>query len=314
MTPHAQSMLDVAGPKAAAIERLFWANVVIAGVVYVLVALALAIALWRRPAVDNEAARRRKTRAVAAAVGATAVVLLGLLVASILTGRAVRSSGIGEAAFTIDVTGHRFWWQIVYTAPIPRDRITDANEIHIPVGRPVQLRLRSADVIHSLWIPALVGKRDLIPGLTSELTLVADRPGRYRAQCAEFCGYQHAKMALWVVAHPTDEFEAWLRAARRPATPARDPLARRGQEIFERGPCAMCHAITGLDAHGSAGPDLTRLASRMTLAAGTLPNVRGYLAGWILDPQSHKPGANMPAIALSGPDLQALLAFLEGLE
>ena len=172
----------------------------------------------------------------------------------------------------------------------------------VPVGRPVVIELRSIDVIHSFWPPELTGKRDLIPGKTNSLWLQADRPGEYRGQCAEFCGHQHAKMAFLVVAEPADSFAHWLETQRDTARTPTDSLTRRGQEVFLASSCPMCHAISG-----------TPAASRRTIAAGTLRNTRGTLAGWIVDPQSIKPGAKMPPNALAPADLEALLAYLETL-
>ena len=188
-----------------------------------------------------------------------------------------------------------------------------ANELHIPVGRPVVVKLQSPDVIHSLWVPNLAGKKDLIPGRTTALRLRADQPGIYRGQCAEFCGFQHAKMALLVIAEHPEEYERWAQSQRESARMPESDLAKRGQRVFLTAPCVMCHAIQGTPANGKTGPDLTHVASRRTLAAATVPNTRGYLAGWIVDPQHIKPGTNMPAITLAPDDLQALLAYLESL-
>jgi cytochrome c oxidase subunit 2 len=178
----------------------------------------------------------------------------------------------------------------------------------------VVVTLRSNDVIHSLWIPNLQGKKDLIPGRTATLRLRADRAGTYRGQCAEFCGLEHALMALLVEAEPNDRFEAWAARQRQPAAEPLDALARRGQEVFLGKSCVMCHTVTGTTANGRLGPDLTHLASRRTIASGMFPNNRGHLAGWIADPQSLKPGVNMPANSLPPDDLQALLAYLETLK
>ena len=174
--------------------------------------------------------------------------------------------------------------------------------------------LLSTDVIHSLWIPNLQGKIDLVPGRLNELWLRADQPGVYRGQCAEYCGLQHAKMALVVVADSPDDFERWPAANRAPASPPTTPEEQRGRDIVERGPCAMCHTIAGTSAGGRSAPDLTHLASRSTIGAGTLPNTKGYLAGWIADPQHIKPGNRMPPTGLNGEELQAVLAYLETLK
>jgi cytochrome c oxidase subunit 2 len=215
---------------------------------------------------------------------------------------------------TIDLTGHQWWWEVRYVDPDPSKIVVDANELHIPTGEPVQIKVTSRDVIHSFWVPNIIGKRDLIPGYTSSLFLDADKPGTYRAQCAEFCGYEHAKMALDVVVHPREQFAAWLAAARTPAAHPADSSAAEGEKIFLAGPCSSCHAIAGTSAYGTVGPNLTHLASRLTIGAGTLRNTRGNLGGWIVDPQSIKPGVRMPSNQLEAKDLRALLDYLETLK
>jgi cytochrome c oxidase subunit 2 len=175
-------------------------------------------------------------------------------------------------------------------------------------------RLSSQDVIHSFWAPNLHGKRDLIPGHETTLWVQADRPGVFRGQCAEFCGHQHAHMAFVVVAETPEQFVAWLDRQRQSVRPPTDELRQRGQAVFVTGACALCHNIQGTDASGQVAPDLTHVASRQTLAAGTVPNTRGYLAGWVLDPQTVKPGAKMPPTQLTSEELHALLAYLEGLQ
>jgi cytochrome c oxidase subunit II len=242
----------------------------------------------------------------------TVIVLFVMLGRSVLTGYALDQLPT-EDALEIEVTGHQWWWQVHYRDADPSQGITTANEIHIPVGRPVVLALASSDVVHSFWVPSLHGKRDLVPGHVNTLTLRADRPGVYRGQCAEFCGQAHALMALWVVAEPAAAFEAW-RAAQRKTPPAPEtPETKRGQQVFLGGPCVLCHTVAGTSAQSNAGPDLTHFASRKSLAAASLPNTRGHLAGWLLNAQSLKPGSTMPNIGLSADDLHALIAYLETL-
>jgi len=215
---------------------------------------------------------------------------------------------------TIEVTGKQWWWDVTYADTSPSGRFTTANEIHIPVGQPVLFVLGARDVIHSFWVPNLAGKKDLIPGYTQSMWLQADTAGDYRAQCAEFCGVQHAKMALHVIAESPADYRRWVEAQRAPGRTPTDSVTERGREVFVTGPCAMCHAVTGTSASARNGPDLTHLASRRTIAAGTLPNTRGALAGWIVDPQQVKPGAHMPPNQLSPPDLDALLTYLQSLK
>jgi cytochrome c oxidase subunit 2 len=240
-------------------------------------------------------------------------ILLTFLVYDLSVGRATTGVPIRDP-LTIELTGHQWWWEATYSGPSPRDRFTTANEIHIPVGRPVHIRSTSRDVIHSFWVPNIIGKRDLIPGYTSSLFLNADKPGVYRAQCAEFCGHEHAKMALPVVVHSKADFASWLAEARTPAAEPSDSSAQQGRKVFMAGPCSSCHAITGTPAFGTIGPNLTHLASRRTIGAGTLPNTRGNLGGWVVDPQAIKPGVRMPSNQLEPKDLRALLDYLQSLK
>jgi cytochrome c oxidase subunit 2 len=240
--------------------------------------------------------------------------LLFLIAASAVTDRALAKMEQAENPLTIEVTANRWWWELRYLDTEPSRLFSTANELTIPVGRPVALKLKSNDVIHSFWVPNLGGKKDLIPGREAFLTLMAEKPGMYRGQCAEFCGAQHAKMAFLVFAKSPEEYEAWAEQQRKPAPEPTDAQQKRGRELFETGTCAMCHTIQGTKANARRAPDLTHLASRSTLAAGTVPNTRGHLAGWIVDPHSVKPGVNMPANPLSPDDLQALLAYLATLK
>jgi cytochrome c oxidase subunit II len=184
----------------------------------------------------------------------------------------------------------------------------------VPVGRPVVMRLQSNDVIHSFWVPNLQGKKDLIPGRTAVTEWRADHPGVFRGQCAEFCGYQHAKMALYVIAVPPDEFERWRGSQRASPPPPSDPKLQRGQQIFLTSTCAMCHAIQGTTASARMAPDLTHVGSRRALGADALPNSPAALAAWISNPHAAKPGVNMPNHSFSGEDLDALVAYLESLK
>jgi cytochrome c oxidase subunit 2 len=213
------------------------------------------------------------------------------------------------------VVGHQWWWEVKYPDEgNPQNTVETANEIHVPVGRPVFIKMTSGDVIHSFWAPNLDGKKDLIPGHETRTWFRADTAGVYRGQCAEFCGHQHAKMSFFIVAEPRIQFEHWLESQKGEAAKPADSLTQTGERVFLSGTCAMCHAISGTGAGGHYGPDLTHLASRRTIAAGTLPNTTGNLAGWILDPQSIKPGAKMPPNQLEPAALQALLAYLESLK
>jgi cytochrome c oxidase subunit II len=230
-----------------------------------------------------------------------------------VTARAVAEPRTDEPVLHIKVTGHQWWWEVEYEDTMPARRLLTANELYIPVGRYVRITTRSADVIHALWVPKLAGKRDMIPGDTSHVWLKADREGVFHGRCAEFCGHQHAHMALTVVALPEPEFDTWYEQQLQPAAPPADSLRQAGLELFVTRSCVLCHTVRGTAAGARVAPDLTHVASRMHIAAGTLPNTRGNLGGWITDPQSIKPGSRMPPTALTGTELQALLAFLEGL-
>ncbi|HEU4629784.1 MAG TPA: cytochrome c oxidase subunit II [Gemmatimonadaceae bacterium] len=314
-----QSALHPAGPQARKVSDLWWFALIVSTVVYVVTIGALLWAAWRARRREHAGAplppdsERRMTRAVAAGVGATVALLLVFFVYDLSVGRTL-SPPPGGDPLTINVIGHQWWWEVQYPDTTPHGRFTTANEIHVPVGRPVVLLLTSTDVIHSIWVPNLAGKKDLIPGYTQSVWFQADTAGVYRGQCAEFCGHQHAKMALVVVAEPPAEFQRWLAQSRQPALPPTDSVTRRGQEVFLTGPCVMCHAIDGTPAGSNVGPNLTHLASRRTLGAGTLPNTRGHLAGWIVDPQRVKPGVWMPPNQLAPRDLEALLTYLQSLK
>jgi cytochrome c oxidase subunit 2 len=317
-----QSALHAFGPQAAHIGDLWNFTLALCTLVFLLVLVACLVALWRAPKVSAPAdpdlsslaaPERRVHRAVGWSVGISIAGLVVLLAADVFTSRALARLPL-ENAVNIELVGHQWWWEAHYQYDDPSKSFTTANELHIPVGRPVVITLRSNDVIHSLWVPNLHGKRDLIPGQTSILRLQADQPGTYRSQCAEFCGLEHAMMALLVVAEPLASYDAWTAHQNGAAAPPADEITQRGRQVFLSKSCVMCHTISGTDASGKLGPDLTHLASRRTIAAGMFPNTRGHLAGWIADPQSLKPGVNMPSNALEPGDLQSLLAYLETLK
>jgi cytochrome c oxidase subunit 2 len=317
MIQQSHSGLNPASPETRLIDQLWDAMYVVSVVVFVLVVAALLWALFRkRPAAgptSDSSTEGRLRAAVTAATGLTVLILFAFLIYDMAVGRQLTRDP-GEQALQIRVTGHQWWWEVQYRDSIPKNWATTANEIHVPTGRLVALELRSADVIHSFWPPNLSPKRDLIPGNVNTLSFRADSPGVYRGQCAEYCGHQHAKMAFLVIADTPDSFAVWLAGQRDTARTPTTELTRRGQEVFLTSSCVMCHAISGTPAGSRVGPDLTHLASRRTIAAGTLPNTRGNLAGWILDPQRIKPGTRMPPNQLDPGDLQALLAYLETLK
>jgi cytochrome c oxidase subunit 2 len=312
-----QSVLMPAGVQAASIHQLWSVMLWTTGAVFVVVLTAVGVALVRgmgNRARDDAAlpTERALSRGVSLAVGMTVVILIGLLFSSVWTGHVVGSLH-ASSAVTVAITGHQWWWEIEYEDATPSQRVVTANEFHIPVGRPVVLKVTSRDVIHSFWVPNLQGKRDLIPGYTTALWLQADQEGVFRGQCAEFCGLGHAHMALDVVAESNDDFERWLAGMRQaPPAPA-DPAARHGRDIFMQTRCATCHTVRGTEAAGRVAPDLTHVASRRTLGAGTLANTRDHMQQWIRDPQASKPGNQMPPNPLTADDLQAVVAYLETL-
>ncbi len=313
-----QSVLAPAGTQAHAIHRLWLLMLRTAVAVFVstlgFVALALRRGL-RRTSTDGASSPSTSAlnRGVAGAVALTVVILAGLLVASVGAGRSLGSLHAASAV-SINVIGHQWWWEIEYEDAVPARQILTANEIHIPTGRPIVLKVTSRDVIHSFWVPTLHGKRDLIPGYTTAIWLNDERAGVFRGQCAEFCGLQHAHMAFDVVAESPADFERWQGAMRQPAQAPDSSAERRGHDVFMANRCAGCHTVNGSGAHGQVAPDLTHVASRGTLGAGTLPNTREHMLAWVRDPQASKPGNQMPPNPLGAEDLDALLAYLESLK
>ena len=304
-----QSALEPAGVHAEKIGTLWDIFLVVSAVVYVLVLLFLFLALRHKQSESTKGVRT----GVTIATGITVVTLFALLVSSVVTGRDIAYAA--DQTIDVTVTGRQWWWQVDYVHPTdPSQSFTGANELFIPVGVPVQVKLRSTDVIHSFWVPNLHGKQDLIPGHDNAILLQATKAGVYRGQCAEFCGLQHAKMALWVTAVSPAEFTKWVEQQRQPSKIPSTPQQRKGQEVFMRSPCPLCHNVQGTNASGKTGPDLTHFASRRSIAAGALPNQRPHLAGWILDPQHIKPGAFMPPTPLKRDELEPLLAYVESLK
>lgn len=306
------SALNPVGPNAERVYRLYMFFLIVSAVVYLVV---IAAALWaanrRRGPVEADTPVRESVahRWIFGGVVATAAILFVSLVYDLALGHSLTTRET-NVMLSVRVIGHQWWWEVEYEDPIPQNRVHTANELHVPVGIPVMLKLESQDVIHSFWAPSIAGKKDLIPGHHNEVYFRADTAGTYRVQCAEFCGLEHAKMGMYVTAEPKEKFAAWLDAQRQPAPVPTDSLAQHGRLVFETASCVTCHTITGTTARAVIGPDLTHIATRSSLAAGTLSNTRGNLAGWIVDPQRIKPGVLMPSNALEPADLQALLAYL----
>jgi cytochrome c oxidase subunit 2 len=319
MTP-VHDALAPKGLEANRIADLFWSYSYVCAIVFVLVTGMLVLAITRRrtpDAMDRSelppAALRSRERVVGAASTVTVITLIVLLVLSVATSRALASLDTKDA-ITVEVTGHKWWWELTYPASVAGMQFTTAYEMHIPVGKPIQVKLASADVIHSFWVPSLQGKRDAIPTKHATLVLQADEPGRYEGQCAEFCGTQHANMRFVVVAESEADFKAWMAHSLSPAVTPDDPVKLQGQQVFQKSRCVACHTISGTDAFATVGPNLTHVASRHAIAMGTLPNGPGHLAGWIVDPQSTKPGVVMPGTPLEPDDLNALITYLGSLK
>ena len=280
-----------------------------AGVIFLAVMALAACACWGAPELW------RGGRGLILTLGlAIPVLLLTALLfyeLSIMPGMAAHP----REGIRIEVIGKQWWWEVRYYDAEDRLLVTSANEIVIPTGAPVALALSATDVIHSLWVPSLAGKMDMIPGRLNQARLQADRPGTYRAQCAEYCGGQHARMALLVIALVPEDFKAWLARESAPAIEPRSDLAREGRELFLSIGCGACHRVRGIGAEGSIGPELTHIGSRRTIGAGMLPNNVGALAGWIADAQALKPGIGMPPFRiLDGESLNTLAAYLASLE
>jgi cytochrome c oxidase subunit 2 len=304
------STLNTAGPGAWRSMVLWWVMFGVSSFVFLVVLTMLGRGLFRRRRADDQASEEGGGRYLFMwGVIFPAIVLLVLFVATLVVLRAQAREDDAQHAFTVDVIAHRWWWEIRYDD----QGFTTANELHLPTGQPVLVRITSADVIHSLWVPQLQRKMDAIPGRANIVTLEADRDGVYRGECAEFCGLEHARMRFVVVSQSQIEFDGWVHDQQAVPTPPTDATVREGQQVFLGSSCVYCHTIRGTNASGTIGPDLTHVASRMELAAGSVPNVPGYLQGWIMDPQSIKPGTQMPASPLSPQEAHELIAYLESL-
>ncbi len=308
------SMLAPQGPQAARAAWLTWLMLAFVaaalGAITVLLIVAFVRAHRDGDSTDLYAHDRTAMRWMLLAGGLASLVTLA---AAVFNSLPVSLDGLnaGTPTINIEVIAHQWWWEVHYT-----DRnLYTANEIHIPAGQPVSIHVTSADVIHSLWIPQLRGNIDAIPGQTTTVTLQADTPGIYRGQCAELCGEQHANMAFLVIADPPQSYQAWLADQQKESVePKVGSIEQMGQQAFLGSACTYCHTISGTNATGRLGPDLTHIASRMTIGSGILPNNRGNLAGWIINSQGIKPGNHMPPMDLTSEQLQALLDYMATLK
>ena len=299
------------GDEAGRIASIWWLMAILGLVVYVVVLVLGVLGIRRRRGggadSESDAIADRRSRHLITWGGIVTPTAVVVLLTAVTAWGGVRSEAQGE--LTVEVEGRQYWWRVHY----PDAGVTTANEIRIPVDTPVELLLTSGDVIHSLWVPQLAGKLDLVPGRTNRMVIEANTPGVYRGLCAEFCGVAHAHMRMVVVAEPPDVHARWLADQAEPAVEPTTTEAVRGRDVL-LGSCAYCHEVRGTNATSDFGPDLTHLMSRIELGAGVLDNDPDNLADWIRSTQRHKPGNMMPNVTLDDDDLAALIAYLEQLE
>lgn len=305
-----QSALDPAGADAERIAHLF--TVMLAGSAIIWIGVVAAAVYAVHVKSDAHSERDAMLFVVGGGVALPTAVLGALLWYGLPVLPHVMALAPDDA-LRVHVTGKQWWWRVQY---VTTDGLVEtANELRLPVGQRVELQLASPDVIHSFWVPAIAGKMDMIPGRITRLALEPTRIGTFRGTCAEYCGAAHALMAFRVVVTDGGEFERWLEAQARPAASPPDRVAARGQEVFTENGCTACHTVRGTSAVGQIGPDLTHVASRAEIGAGTVPNAPANLVRWIADTDRLKPGVHMPAFrALTPDDLSALAAYLSRLQ
>jgi cytochrome c oxidase subunit 2 len=318
-----QSALNPAGIQASHINRLWWLFFGITTALYAVVMVFLIGTVMRSARAagqntsevifPNQTQTRRLGTRVATAVGITIVLLTTLLMAEVFGASSLQRLS-SKDPLSIKLTGHQWWWEVRYEPGAPDKMVSTANEIHIPVGKPVQFKLSSTDVIHSFWVPNLHGKKDLIPGHPTAIWLRADQAGTYYGQCAEFCGLQHAHMRLVVIAEAPADFQNWFDAQLKPASDPQSEQEKKGQHAFLTSTCVMCHEIGGTIAGARQGPTLTHIATRQFIGAGTIKNTRDDLRRWIQDAHQFKPGIRMPQNPLRSDDLESLLDYLQSLK
>jgi cytochrome c oxidase subunit 2 len=306
-----QAITNPATGPAREINTLWWAMFVGAMLVFGVVVGLLVLAFVRRRRPEGPSHEDRGPYMVIVGGGLAApIVLLAILFGFVIHVMPATSAPPGQTKLTVDVIGHQWFWEVRYHGT----PAVTANEIHIPAGTPVDVRVTTADVIHSFWVPRLNRKIDMIPGRMNRIELDAPDPGVYRGQCSEFCGVGHAQMAFDVIVQPPSQFQSWLRNEEGPAAQPPGGQAALGGRAFMTAGCQDCHAIRGTAASGRVGPDLTHVGSRRTLAALTIPNTPRSLFDWITNPQRIKPGARMPGFAsLPASERHALVTYLEGL-
>jgi cytochrome c oxidase subunit II len=317
-----QSALSPSADQAQRISSVWWLLFYVCAAVYVVVLAFTLIAAVRRkrrgtitdaPVEPREPKQERRMKiAVGSGIALTIVILGVFLISDLFAGRAMHTLD-DPNPLTIEITARRWWWEVRYKDPWPSNMVITANEIHVPVGKTVKFELKSTDVIHSFWAPNFNGKKDAIPGHPSTNWFRATRAGEFRGQCAEYCGYQHAHMRFVVVAEPQEQFDKWRQQASGLGNAPSTDLQRRGQQVFKKSTCVMCHTISGTSAQASVGPNLTHVASRKLIGAASFANTPEVLRAWITDAQHLKPGVLMPQQTLRSEDVDALVAYLGSL-
>jgi len=307
--------LHAAGPAALPVMHLGWIFAGICSAVYIIIAILLCIAILHpRPKGQSgdvfHAGNGLKWVYIGTGLSICVLFGMGIYMLAVLNQTATPQQ---TPILTLTVTGYQWWWKAEYENDNPALRFTTANEIHIPVGMPVVVELKSADVIHSFWVPQLAGKTQMIPGLVNRQWIEADAPGVYYGQCTEFCGVQHAHMMLEIIAQSAADFQKWEHEQLESAHPSRTAKAVTGKKLF-MDHCAACHTVRGIVDAGIYGPDLTHLQSRRLIAAGLLTNTPPHLSQWVAQAQELKPGARMPDTALTPSDTAVLMAFLATLK
>jgi cytochrome c oxidase subunit 2 len=304
-------VLDPHGPFSNTVTTLAWVLIALMVLIFLLVCAAMWVALYGSDGLRAKLGGERVVKWFGLVLPAGVLFLLLAWGTTLVAGMTT----IRGDELRMRVSGNIYWWRVSYLDAAGREVLADANELHIPVGRPVVVDMVSEDVIHSFWVPKLGGKMDMIPGRTNRLKLQADKAGSYGGQCAEFCGGAHSLMGFVVVAHEPADWQRWLYARLKPTATPLSVEALRGKQLFSEVGCAACHRVAGTTAQGISGPDLTFVGSRLSLGAGILPNHRGTLVGWIGDSQSIKPNNRMPSYrSLKADELNALAAYMESLQ
>ena len=306
-----QSAFHPTGEEAERVATLFWTMTVGGTIIFLIVLIAAGLALYGGKVRQTLSSERFIT---VMGLVFPVVVLTALLIYGFVLMRAGDRAQASEDGLRVEIAGELWWWRVTYHTP-DGQTVVSANQLHLPVGEPVEIALTSTNVIHSFWAPQIAGKLDMIPGRTNTMTVTATQEGISRGQCAEYCGGAHALMAFHLVAQSPEDFAAWLEAEAAPAVAPANSAAERGEVLFDQAGCGACHAVRGTEARGIVGPDLTHVGSRHSLAAATLPNTQDAFADWIVDNQHIKPENRMPAYDIfSDAQISDLAAYLEGLQ